>query len=109
MAEYIDLAQPVFKTITFFAQMLRPGERMQLLRQTAETSGRAVRRPRAFDRGWPTFRLEGIRYARGAGRRRQHVNNSDKDPVFLFLSQATQLQRSLTCSRNGDATKTMRL
>ena len=37
MVEYVDPTSggPVFKTITFFVQMLRPGEKTQPLRQTA--------------------------------------------------------------------------
>src|SRR5262249_34403526 len=37
MVEYVDPISggPIFKTMTFFAQMLRPGERTQPLQQTA--------------------------------------------------------------------------
>ena len=59
---------PVFKTITFFVQMLRPGERTLPVRQTAEPAGRAVRGQRAFDRRRPALRLEAVRHARRPGR-----------------------------------------
>jgi gentisate 1,2-dioxygenase len=89
MAEYIDptSGQPVFKTITFFAQMLRPGERTQPLRQTAnllvapfEGRGHSIVDGQRFD--WKEFDTLAV----PGGAWCQHVNNSDKDPVFLFVA-----------------------
>ena len=71
MVEYVDptTGGPVFKTITFFVQMLRPGEKTQPLRQTAsllvapfEGSGHSIVDGKRFD--W-----NAVRHARGAGRR----------------------------------------
>ena len=113
MVEYIDptSGQPVFKTITFFAQMLRPGERTQPLRADREPSGRAVRRQRAFDRRWPTFRLEGIRHARGAGRilvraRQQFRQGSG---LSFCRKRRADLEEARPVQEMGHATKTMRL
>ena len=87
MVEYVDptTGAPVFKTMTFFAQMLRPGERTRPLRQTAnllvapfEGQGHSARRRQAF-------RLEGLRHCRRAGRRlvraRQRLRPRSRDPV----------------------------
>ena len=68
--EYIDptTGQPVFKTITFLAQMLRPGERTLPVRQTAnllvapfEGSGHSIVDGQRFD--W-----KAVRHARRPGR-----------------------------------------
>ena len=89
MAEYIDptSGQPVFKTITFFAQMLRPGERTQPLRQTAnllvapfEGRGHSIVDGQRFD--WKEFDTLAV----PGGAWCQHVNNSDTDQVFLFVA-----------------------
>ena len=89
MAEYIDptSGQPVFKTITFFAQMLRPGERTQPLRQTAnllvapfEGRGHSIVDGQRFD--WKEFDTLAV----PGGAWCEHVNDSDKDPVFLFVA-----------------------
>ncbi len=71
MVEYVDPMSggPVFKTITFFVQMLRPGEKTLPLRQIREPAGRAVRGLRLLDRRRQALRLEAVRHARGAGRR----------------------------------------
>ena len=69
--EYVDplTGGPVFKTMTFFAQMLRPGERTRPLRQTAsllvapfEGKGHSIVDGKRFD--WTA-----VRHAGGAGRR----------------------------------------
>ena len=60
--EYIDptTGQPVFKTITFFVQMLRPGERTLPVRQTSnllvapfEGNGHSIVDGKRFD--WTQF------------------------------------------------------
>ena len=88
-AEYIDptTGQPVFKTITFFAQMLRPGERTLPVRQTSsllvapfEGRGHSIVDGERFDwKEYDTLAIPG-------GAWFEHVNNSDKDPVFLFTA-----------------------
>ena len=60
MVEYIDptTGQPVFKTITFFVQMLRPGERTLPVRQTASLLVAPFEGNGPFDRRRPALRLE---------------------------------------------------
>jgi gentisate 1,2-dioxygenase len=89
MAEYIDptSGQPVFKTITFFAQMLRPGEKTLPVRQTGnllvspfEGRGHSIIDGQRFD--WKEFDTLAV----PGGTWCQHVNESDKDPLFLFIA-----------------------
>ena len=89
MAEYIDptSGQPVFKTITFFAQMLRPGEKTLPIRQTGnllvspfEGRGHSIIDGERFD--WKEFDTLAV----PGGTWCQHVNESDKDPLFLFIA-----------------------
>ena len=70
LIEYIDptTGQPVFKTMTFFAQMLQPGQKTLPVRTTANLLVVAVRRRGLFDRRRQALRLEGIRHARHSGR-----------------------------------------
>ena len=85
--EYVDplTGGPVFKTMTFFAQMLRPGERTRPVRQTAsllvapfEGKGHSIIDGKRFD--WETVRQPG-----GAGRllvrARQRLRQAAGDPV----------------------------
>jgi gentisate 1,2-dioxygenase len=87
--EYIDptTGGPVFKTITFFVQMLRPGERTLPQRQTAsllvapfEGSGYSIVGDQRFD--WTQFDTLAI----PGGQWFEHVNGSDREPVFLFTA-----------------------
>jgi gentisate 1,2-dioxygenase len=89
MAEYIDptTGNPVFKTMTFFAQMLRPGETTRPLRQTAnllvspfEGQGYSIVDGQRFD--WKEFDTLAV----PGGAWCQHVNTSDKDPLLLFVA-----------------------
>jgi gentisate 1,2-dioxygenase len=87
--EYIDptTGAPVFKTITFFAQMLRPGEHTLPQRQTAsllvapfEGSGYSVVDGERFEwRQFDTLAIPG-------GSWFEHVNTSDRAPVVLFTA-----------------------
>ena len=89
MVEYIDptTGGPVFKTITFFAQMLRPGERTKPVRQTAsllvapfEGQGHSIVDGQRFDwNGFDTLAVPG-------GSWFEHVNASAKDPLLLFVA-----------------------
>ena len=79
--------KPVFKTMTFFAQMLRPGEKTLPLRQTAnllvapfEGKGHSVVDGQRFD--WKQFDTLAV----PGGSWCEHVNASDKDPVILFVA-----------------------
>jgi gentisate 1,2-dioxygenase len=87
--EYIDptTGAPVFKTITFFAQMLRPGEKTRPLRQTAsllvapfEGRGHSVVDGRRID--WEAFDTVAV----PGGSWCQHVNGSDSEPAVLFVA-----------------------
>jgi gentisate 1,2-dioxygenase len=87
--EYIDptTGAPVFKTITFFVQMLRPGERTLPQRQTAnllvapfEGGGYSLVDGQRFD--WKQFDTLAV----PGGSWFEHVNPSDCDPVFLFVA-----------------------
>lgn len=89
MVEYIDptTGEPVFKTITFFVQMLRPGERTVPQRQTAsllvapfEGRGHSIVDGRRFD--WKEFDTLAI----PGGSWFEHHNGSDRAPLFLFVA-----------------------
>ena len=71
MVEYVDPTRggPVFRTMTFYAQMLRPGEKTQPLQTDREPARLAAGRARAQRRGRDPLRLAALRHAGGAGRR----------------------------------------
>jgi gentisate 1,2-dioxygenase len=89
MIEYVDpiTGGPVFKTITFFAQMLRPGESTLPLRQTAsllvapfEGKGHSIADGKRFDwQAFDTLALPGGGWC-------QHVNGSPTEPAILFVA-----------------------
>jgi gentisate 1,2-dioxygenase len=76
----------VFKTMTFLVQMLRPGERTRPVRQTAsllvapfEGRGNSVVNGQRFEwREYDTLAVPGGAWC-------EHVNGSERDPVFLFI------------------------
>ena len=87
--EYIDptTGGPIFKTITFFAQMLRPGERTRPLRQNAsllaapfEGAGHSIIDGTRLD--WARFDTLAI----PGGAWCEHVNASDTQPAVLFVA-----------------------
>lgn len=87
--EYIDptTGGPVFKTITFFAQMLRPGEKTRPLRQTAsllvapfEGAGHSIVDGQRID--WQAFDTMAV----PGGSWCQHINGSDSKPAVLFVA-----------------------
>ena len=89
MVEYIDptTGAPVFKTITFFVQMLRPGERTKPVRQTAsllvapfEGQGHSIVDGQRFD--WNAFDTLAV----PGGSWFEHINASARDPLFLFVA-----------------------
>lgn len=89
MIEYVDptSGQPVFKTITFFMQMLRPGERTRPLKQNAsllcapfEGSGYSIVDGKRLD--WAPFDTVAV----PGGSWCEHVNGSAKHPAFLFVA-----------------------
>lgn len=87
--EYIDPTNglPVFKTMTFFAQMLRPGEKTLPLKQTASLlvspiegpAGHSIIDDKRHDWGqFDTVAVPGGSWA-------QHVNDC-KQPIILFVA-----------------------
>jgi gentisate 1,2-dioxygenase len=96
----------VFKTITFFAQMLRPGERTRPQRQTAsllvapfEGQGHTIVDGQRFD--WKAFDTLAI----PGGSWFEHVNGSDKDPVFLFTASDEPTLKKLDLYKKWGRTK----
>ena len=80
----------MFKTITFFVQMLRPGEKTQPLRQTAsllvapfEGKGHSIVDGKRFD--WKEFDTLAV----PGGSWCEHVNGSDKRAGRSCSSRAT--------------------
>lgn len=89
MVEYVDpmTGGPVYRTITFFAQMLRPGERTLPLKQNAsllvapfEGRGHSIVDGKRLD--WAPFDTVAI----PGGAWCEHVNGSDRDPAILFVA-----------------------
>ncbi|MEM8855327.1 MAG: gentisate 1,2-dioxygenase, partial [Pseudomonadota bacterium] len=89
MVEYIDptTGAPVFKTITFFVQMLRPCEKTQPLRQTAsllvapfEGAGHSIVDGKTHT--WNAFDTMAV----PGGSWCQHVNASETEPAILFVA-----------------------
>jgi gentisate 1,2-dioxygenase len=89
MVEYIDptTGESVFKTITFFAQMLRPNEKTLPVRTTAsllvspfEGKGFSIVEGRRYD--WKQFDTLAI----PGGSWYEHHNLSDKDPLLMFVA-----------------------
>lgn len=89
MVEYIDPTngQPVFKTITFFAQMLQPGQKTLPVKTTSsllvspfEGKGHAIVDGKKFD--WNVFDTLAV----PAGSWFEYVNESSKEPLVLFVA-----------------------
>jgi gentisate 1,2-dioxygenase len=88
MVEYVDptSGQSVYKTMTFFMQMLRSGERTLPLKQSAslvcspfEGRGYSVIGGQRVDwEPFDTFVVPGGTWC-------EHVNLSDKEPAILFV------------------------
>jgi gentisate 1,2-dioxygenase len=89
MVEYIDptTGQPVFKTITFFAQMLLPGQETLPVKTTSsllvspfEGKGYSIVNGQRFDwKEYDTLAIPG-------GAWFEHHNASEKEPLFLFVA-----------------------
>jgi len=88
MVEYVDPVNggPVYKTMTFFAQLLRPGEHTLPLRQNAslvctpmEGAGYSIIEGQRFDWGLnDTLAVPGGNWC-------EHVNTSETEPAVLFV------------------------
>lgn len=89
LVEYVDptTGQPVFKTITFFMQMLQPGQKTLPVKTTSsllvspfEGKGHALIDGKKFD--WNVFDTLAV----PAGHWFEYVNESPKDPLILFVA-----------------------
>jgi gentisate 1,2-dioxygenase len=89
MVEYIDptSGEPVFKTITFFVQMLQPGQKTlpvktnaSLLVSPFEGKGHSVVEGKKF--AWNQFDTLAI----PGGSWFEHKNDSSTEPLFLFVA-----------------------
>lgn len=87
--EYIDptTGEPVFKTITFFAQMLQPGQKTLPVKTTSsllvspfEGKGHSIVNGQKF--AWNQFDTLAI----PGGSWFEHVNESSKDPLLMFIA-----------------------
>ncbi len=110
MVEYVDPTngQPVYKTMTFFAQMLRPGERTRPLRQTASLlvtpfegggRGHSIVGGKRFD--WQQFDTLAV----PGGEWYEHVNES-KDPVVFFVASDEPALRAFGLHKKWGRTAT---
>jgi gentisate 1,2-dioxygenase len=95
--EYIDplTGGPVFKTMTFFMQMLRPGERTMPMRQTAsllvaplEGSGHSIVDGEQF--AWNQYDTLAV----PGGSWMEHVNPSATEPAILFIASDEPAQKA---------------
>ena len=115
MVEYVDPVNggPLFRTMTFFAQMLRPGERTRPLKQTASLLvtpfeggglGHSTIGGKRFD--WKNFDTLAV----PAGEWLEHANTSTS-PIVLFVAsdepalRAFGLHKKLGRSAAGDVEK----
>lgn len=99
MVEYTDptTGGAVFKTITFFAQMLRPGEKTMPLRQTAsllvapfEGSGYSIVDGKRYDwKQFDTLAVPGQSWC-------EHVNGSATEPAILFVASDEPAQKAFS-------------
>ena len=89
LVEYVDPTNggSIFKTITFFAQMLRPGERTRLMKQNAsllvapiEGQGHSIIDGQQYD--WAPHDTMAV----PGGAWCEHVNPSSTDPAILFIA-----------------------
>jgi len=112
--EYTDPVNggPVFKTMTFFAQMLRPGERTMPSRQTAsllvapfEGQGYSLIDGKRFD--WEQFDTLAV----PGGSWVEHANGSGGKPAILFVAsdepalKAFSLYRKWGREANGETVR----
>ena len=97
MVEYVDPLSggPMFKTMTFFMQMLRPGEKTLPVRQTAsllmapfEGAGYSIIDGKRFDwRQFDTLAVPGGCWA-------EHVNGSETAPAIIFVASDEPAQKA---------------
>lgn len=107
MVEYTDptRGEPVFKTITFLAQMLRPGEKTLPLRQTAsllvapfQGRGHSIIDGERFD--WKEFDTLAV----PSGTWCEHHNGSDTEPAYLFVASDEPTLKKLSLYKSWGQT-----
>jgi len=107
MVEYTDPTRggPVFKTITFFVQMLRPGEKTLPLRQTAsllvapfQGKGHSIVADERFN--WEEFDTLAV----PGGTWCEHHNASDTEPVYLFVASDEPTLKKLSLYKSWGQT-----
>jgi gentisate 1,2-dioxygenase len=108
VVDYIDpiTGGPVFPTISFYVQMLRPGERTLPQRETAslllapfEGSGHTIIDGQRYD--WTQFDTLAV----PGGSWVEHVNGSDSAPVIFFGATDAPTQRKLMLYRRWGRNK----
>ncbi len=108
MLEYIDpvTGGPVYPTMTFFAQLLRPGEKTAPVRQTPslicsilEGSGRSVVGGKQFD--WEQFDT----FCVPGGEWYEHHNNTDRDAVVFITTDEPALRALGLYVKHGRSTQ----
>jgi gentisate 1,2-dioxygenase len=89
LIEYVDPTRgtPIYRTMTFFAQMLRPGERTRPMKQNSsvllaplEGEGHSIIEGRKFD--WAPFDTVAI----PGGHWCEHVNGSETSRAIIFVA-----------------------
>lgn len=102
LVEYVDptSGNPVFKTMTFFMQMLRPGERTRPLWQNAsllyapfEGSGYSIVDGKRLE--WSAFDT----FAVPGGSWSEHVNPSGSEPAIIFVASDEPTLKALALYR----------
>ncbi|MGH6932774.1 MAG: cupin domain-containing protein [Dongiaceae bacterium] len=108
MIEYIDptSGQPIYKTVTFFMQLLRPGEATLPLKQNAslvcapfEGKGHSIIGGKRLD--WERFDT----FAVPGGTWCEHVNDSTREPAILFVASDEPTLRALAFYQKHGKTK----
>ncbi|MDE0055432.1 MAG: cupin domain-containing protein, partial [Gammaproteobacteria bacterium] len=108
MVEYTDptTGESVFKTITFFAQMLRPGEKTLPLRQTAsllvapfQGSGCSIVDGERHD--WNEFDTLAV----PGGCWCEHRNGSETEPAYLFVASDEPTLKKLSLYKSWGETE----
>lgn len=98
MIEYVDpiTGGPVYKTMSYFMQMLRPGERTRPLKQTASLlvapfsgSGFSIIAGKRID--WQQFDTVAV----PGGEWAEHANASASEPAILFVASDEPALKSL--------------
>lgn len=108
MVEYVDPVNggPVYKTMTFFAQLLHPGQRTRPMKQNAslvctpmEGAGHSIIEGQQFDWGLnDTLAVPGGNWC-------EHVNSSATEPAVLFVGSDEPTLKTLSFYRKFGKTE----